>query len=194
MTLRFPVAPNPDAAVHQPMGFAMREQEARTVCAGDEVRFVTAWVGPPMGSADEVLAVYGEQLAGQPEHWWSILPVTPSVPVAGRGKGGRPRRMTQARPVFRDGRRWPAPDPETIPHAAWRLSIRYWKTGPDDHATPDRAARKLRRDPTAAELEARALKALAEQPLRPEGPQRALDIGLFEMRPPEAPHIIMPDE
>ena len=190
MTLRFPVAPNPDAAVHAPAGFAMREQEARILCGGDDVIFVTAWVGPSAASAEAVLALYQERLAGTPDHWWSILPVAPPGP----GKSGRPRRIAQARPVFRDGRRWPEADPAVVPQSHWRLNIRYWRTGPDLVLPPDRAARKLRRDPTAAEMEARALKALAEQPLRPEGPQRALDIGLFEMRPPEAPHIIMPDE
>jgi hypothetical protein len=30
--------------------------------------------------------------------------------------------------------------------------------------------------------------------LRPTRPQKALDIGLFETRPPEAPHIVMPDD
>ena len=190
MTLRFPVAPNPDAAVHSPVGFAMREHEARALCGGDEVSFVTAWVGPSAASEDAVRALYAERLAGTPEHWWSILPVAPPGP----GKSGRPRRITPARPVFKDGRRWPQPDPETVAHSAWRLNIRYWRVGPDARPTPERAARKLRRDPTAAEMEARELKALADQPLRPDGPQRALDVGLFEMSPPEAPHIIMPDE
>ena len=32
------------------------------------------------------------------------------------------------------------------------------------------------------------------QPLRPVKPQQPLDIGLFEIRPPDAPHIVMPDE
>ena len=35
---------------------------------------------------------------------------------------------------------------------------------------------------------------MARQPLRPVEPQQPLDIGLFEVRPPDAPHIVMPDE
>lgn len=38
------------------------------------------------------------------------------------------------------------------------------------------------------------MKALADQPLLPVRPQQPLDVGLFEVRPPEAPHILMPDE
>ena len=30
--------------------------------------------------------------------------------------------------------------------------------------------------------------------LRATKPQQPLDIGLFEVHPPEAPHIVMPDE
>ena len=38
------------------------------------------------------------------------------------------------------------------------------------------------------------LRALTQQPLQPVGPQRALDIGLFEAIRPEAPGETMPDE
>ncbi len=38
------------------------------------------------------------------------------------------------------------------------------------------------------------LRTIARQPLRPVEPQQPLDIGLFEIRPPDAPHIVMPDE
>jgi hypothetical protein len=47
---------------------------------------------------------------------------------------------------------------------------------------------------TGGDLDAQALRAIARAPLRPIRPQKALDIGLFEVRPPEAPHILMPDE
>ena len=52
-----------------------------------------------------------------------------------------------------------------------------------------RAARKSKQP-----LEPEALRAIAETPLRPTKPQQPLDIGLFEVRPPDAPHIVMPDE
>ncbi len=55
-------------------------------------------------------------------------------------------------------------------------------------------ARQARRDKDAGQLDAKALQAMARQPLRPVRPQQPLDTGLFETRPPEAPHIVMPDE
>jgi hypothetical protein len=44
------------------------------------------------------------------------------------------------------------------------------------------------------EVAPETLRAIARQPLKPVKPQQPLDIGLFETRPPEAPHIVMPDE
>ena len=49
-------------------------------------------------------------------------------------------------------------------------------------------------DNAAADLDAATLRALSRQPLQPVRPQQPLDIGLFEYRLPEAPHIIVPDE
>jgi hypothetical protein len=73
------------------------------------------------------------------------------------------------------------------------LSISYWRTGASLEAAPaavpapSRRSRALAADPAA-------LRRLAAEPLRPLKPQQPLDIGLFEFRPPDAPHIIMPDE
>ena len=39
-----------------------------------------------------------------------------------------------------------------------------------------------------------AKQAIAHQPLRPVKPQQPLDIGLFEVRLPESPDIVVPDE
>jgi hypothetical protein len=61
-------------------------------------------------------------------------------------------------------------------------------------STPLDQARELRRAADASALPAGALRALASQPLQPVRPQQPLDIGLFETRLPEAPHIIVPDE
>ncbi len=188
MTLHYPVAANPDAALQAPMGFAMREREATQIAAGEVVSFVTEWAGPAWPSEEAARVAYADRLAGAPSGWWSILP------VAATGSTGRVRKHAPLKPAFRDGRRWPTPSPEDRPQSAWRLSIRYWRVGEQHLSAPARAARKLRKDPTAAEMEARTIRMLAEQPLRAEGPQRALDIGLFEFRPPDAPHIIMPDE
>jgi hypothetical protein len=35
---------------------------------------------------------------------------------------------------------------------------------------------------------------MTRAPLKPTKPQQPLDIGLFETRLPEAPHIVVPDE
>ena len=50
------------------------------------------------------------------------------------------------------------------------------------------------RRPMTPAMDAQALRARLSEPLRPLKPQQPLDIGLFEVRPPEAPHILMPDE
>jgi hypothetical protein len=52
----------------------------------------------------------------------------------------------------------------------------------------------VRRKSEAALLNAAELRALARQPLRPVKPQQPLDVGLFEVPAPEAPHILIPDE
>jgi hypothetical protein len=72
--------------------------------------------------------------------------------------------------------------------------VSYWRIEQAVAAPPQAAARKLRRDIGAKDLDAAVLDALARQPLRPLRPQQALDIGLFEYRPPDAPGLIMPDE
>ena len=53
-----------------------------------------------------------------------------------------------------------------------------------------RHARKRGRDAVDADT----LRAYTRQPLQPVKPQQPLDIGLFERRLPEAPHIVVPDE
>src|SRR5581483_6894794 len=94
-------------------------------------------------------------------------------------------------PVFREGRRWPAPPPQR-PATEFRLSVSYWRVGEIEAAVEQ--ARTARRKPEGARLEAAELRALARQPLRPVKPQQPLDVGLFESPAPEAPHILIPDE
>jgi hypothetical protein len=97
-----------------------------------------------------------------------------------------------AKPVLKDGRRWPEPAKPAV--SVWRLSVSYWRLGEAVASTPLDQARELRRAADASALPAGALRALASQPLQPVRPQQPLDIGLFETRLPEAPHIIVPDE
>ena len=108
--------------------------------------------------------------------------------VAATGLAPQPRA-----PTFADGRRWPAP-PAKPAATVFRLSISYWRIGEAETAAPFDQARLARRRAEAAGLEAKDLRALAQQPLRPVRPQQPLDIGLFENPAPEAPHILIPDD
>ena len=177
--MQYPVADTPEQAMHAPKGFAAREREARQIASaglGAEVEFVTEATGPSFASeaaAREALP----GLAAQP--WASLRPMT-------EGKPAPP-----ARPINRDGRRWP--EPKRRGETLWRFSIAYWRIDGPTQA-PQAAARQLRRAEEGEALDAKALRALASQPLFPVKPQQALDIGLFEIRLPDAPHIVMPDE
>jgi hypothetical protein len=104
----------------------------------------------------------------------------------------RPGKVKPMHPVYRGGRRWPSPSP--APDIIWRLSVSYWRirTEAREPLAAAGEAPEARRRVTA--VDAQALRARLSQPLRPVKPQQPLDIGLFEVRPPEAPHILMPDE
>jgi hypothetical protein len=176
----YPVAETADQALHAPLAFAEREREAMHA-AGGAVAFVSEAVGPAFVS--EVAAEDAYRTKGLlPGEWRTLRPVV-------EGKLAAPKK-----PVNKDGRRWPeakAPGAPTL----WRLSISYWRVvRQDEGKIPTEAARRLRRDPAAEGLDTRALQALARQPLRAARPQQALDIGLFEVRLPEDPDRIVPDE
>ena len=94
-------------------------------------------------------------------------------------------------PTYADGRRWPDP-PKKPPKTVWRLSVSYWRVGTAERPLDPPQARAARK--AGQPLDADTLRAIARAPLRPTKPQQPLDIGLFETRPPEAPHIVMPDE
>jgi hypothetical protein len=100
-------------------------------------------------------------------------------------------RAAHAEPTFAGGRRWPAA-PAAPPRTAWRLMVSYWRIATAERPLEAPQARKARR--ARQPLDSDTLQALARQPLRPIEPQQPLDIGLFEVRPPDAPHIVMPDE
>lgn len=177
--IAYPVADSADAALHQPLGFAVRAREA-AAAAGAEVEFVTEAVGPAFISEFAALAAYSDT-ASAPGGWRRLRPVLED------------RAPNPVKPVYRDGRRWP--EPGARPSTLWRLSVSYWRPVLVDRpVAPTDAARKLRKDPAATALDARSLRALAHQPLRAAAPQRALDIGLFEVRLPEDPDRLVPDE
>lgn len=191
MTVLYPVAADPQAALNAPTGRAARERDAASM-AGGKVEFVRELTGPDFATREAALKAYAGKVdaeQGPPvateDRYCEVMEV-----IEGLGGGG------QAEPTYAKGRRWPKPARPL--KTAWRLSVAYWRplTAEEGAAADARLdqARKTRRDKDAKGLDAKALQALASQPLRPVQPQQPLDTGLFETRPPEAPHIIMPDE
>ncbi len=188
--VRYPIAASAEAALSSPLGHAERESEAVRL-AGKAVAFVSQDVGPEFDSRDSALEAWREQLTDlPPEDLWRKVRET-VAPVSGRMPG--PKQLT---PTFEAGKRWPAPPPK--PKTVWRLNITFWQPieaqaeAPAEQTGPQ--ARKLRRDPEAEQLDAASLRALAQQPLRPQRLQKGLDIGLFEVRAPEDPTRLIADE
>jgi hypothetical protein len=193
--VRYPIAANASGALNAPVGRAGRASEA-ALTAGAEVVFVSEAVGPAFATRDAALDAFAGRLdderAGHaasvsPEDRYLVLrEVLATAPPGGR----RPMR-----PVFAEGRRWPPP--AAAAKTVWRLSISYWRIG----ASADRRAFEAQGAPSvtpsrrlAADADPQALREQLERPMTPVKPQKALDVGLFEVRPPEAPHILMPDE
>lgn len=188
--VRYPIAASAEAALSSPLGYAERESEAVRL-AGKAVAFVSQDVGPEFESREGALEAWREQLTDlPPEDLWRKVRET-VAPVSGRMPG--PKQLT---PTFEAGKRWPTPPPK--PKTVWRLNITFWQPivaqveAPAERAGPQ--ARKLRRDPEAEQLDAASLRALAQQPLRPQRLQKGLDIGLFEVRAPEDPTRLIADE
>ena len=192
MSVLYPIAANAESALASPIGRAARESDAQALAAGT-VEFVSEAVGPAFPTADAAMEAWAGRIdaAGkgfvQPEDRFCAL-----REVVAAAPGRRPAAPPQARPAFKDGRRWPAPKPP--PATVWRLSVSYWRVADAARHAQLQQARKARRAAGAERLDAAALRALARQPLQPLRPQQPLDVGLFEVRPPEAPHILMPDE
>jgi len=187
----YPIAPNADRALAAPLGRAARESEAAVLAQGP-VSFVTEAAGPAFATYEEALEAWASRIdegggpAIQPaDRYCALREVMADAPAQAR------KAPKQSKPVFKDGRRWSAP-PQLAP-TAWRLSVSYWRVMDAAEAKAYRQARQVRREP-AGEMDAETLRAIARQPLRPVRPQQPLDIGLFEFRPPDAPHIVMPDE
>lgn len=182
--IHYPVAANPEQALSRPIGRAAREREARSV-AGEGVVFATEPVGPAFASRDAALEAYRERVeALAPEdRYCQLVERIVTEP-------GHMARLAPISPTFQDGRRWPAA-PTEPPRTVWRLLISYWRplSAPAADAPQARVARRA-----GGEVQPETLRAIARQPLKPVKPQQPLDIGLFETRLPEAPHIVVPDE
>lgn len=183
MAILYPVAKSAEAALEAPLGRAAREREAKAA-AGADVVFVSEAVGPEFETREEAQA-WVERIASQAPEERYLMVREMLAPVR-----GRPARAEPVEPVNRDGRRWPKPGKP--PKTFWRVSISYWRVV--DPAPQLAPARKARRDPAAGALGREALDQLARQPLKPVAPQQPLDIGLFEVRAPEDPGRVLPDE
>lgn len=183
----YPIAANPEQALSQPLGRAARERDAERA-AGAEVCFTTDAVGPAFADEAAALAAYVGRVA-DPGRGISLAGEDQYLRLSEQSDG-RPRRPVE--PAFADGRRWPAP--EAAPRTVWRLYISYWRIGTAERPLDAPQARKARRARDGAAMDVETLRAISRQPLRPVKPQQGLDIGLFEIRLPEAPHIIVPDE
>ena len=172
----YPVAANAEQAVAAPLGHAAREREALGV-AGEAVVFTTDPTGPAFASREAAQAAYAAPLG---EAWARVSEqILPG------------QRLGRVEPSFEGGRRWPAPS-ATPPRTAWRLMVSYWRIATAERPIETPQARTARRGRQPVDPE--TLRAMARQPLRPIEPQQPLDIGLFEVRLPEAPHIVVPDE
>jgi hypothetical protein len=192
VSVRYPIAANAEEALKAPKGRAVREREASAL-AGHDVAFTREYAGPAFATRAAAEAAYAGRVDAEagarvaPEdRFCELIEVIEAEPKRAKSEafGG------QAEPVNQAGRRWP--QPKRLLKTVWRLSIGYWKIV-DKAAEPAlRQAREARRSGEAHD--AAALRAMARQPLAPVKPQQPLDIGLFEMVPPEAPHLTIPDE
>ena len=191
----YPVAANAAAALNAPLGRAARASEA-VLLAGGHVAFVTEATGPAFVSRAAALDAFAGRIDDErPGHIRSVQPEDRYCDLRELAQGAPPKpgKSTPPRPVYRDGHRWPAPMKPTA--TVWRLSISYWKL-------VQAGAEPILEHPPGSEAGARAgaaqdMAALRERlsaPMTPVKPQQPQDDGLFEFRPPEAPHILMPDE
>jgi hypothetical protein len=176
----YPVAANAEQALVSPVGRAEREREAGRV-AGEAVIFTTDTTGPAFATREAALEAYRAQVQ---ENWCRLSEQVAAAP-------GKAIRRSAVEPTHEDGRRWPVPKTDP-PDTAWRLMVSYWRIATAERPIETPQARKARR--AAQPLDAETLRAIARAPMRPVEPQRPLDIGLFEVRAPEAPHILIPDE
>ena len=166
----YPVAATAEAALTAPRGRAARESEAERL-AGQQVNFVREFTGPVFRTLEAARYAYAGRLD---DEGCQLAPED---------------RFCELKPLAERGRL-----PFTGRHTVWRLSVSYWRIGEAPERPELAQARKLRRSRKAEAIDPSDLVAIAHQPLRPIQPQKALDMGLFEVRLPENPDIIVPDE
>ncbi|RAK57125.1 hypothetical protein [Phenylobacterium deserti] len=187
----YPVAANAEQALARPLARATREREARTA-AREAVVFTTDPTGPAFATREAALAAYAGRVEdertgftpGIEDRFCKLVEQLVIEP-------GRTAPLAPVTPTFEDGRRWPEP-PTQAPRTAWRLMVSYWRVASAERPIEAPQARQARR--ARQSLDPETLRAIARQPLRPVEPQQPLDIGLFEVRLPERPDIVVPDE
>jgi hypothetical protein len=183
----YPVAANAELALSQPKGRCARESDARRR-AGEPVSFTTDAVGPAFATREAALDAYrgrvdDERTGASPEPEDRYCQLMEQV-----AEGARPPKALQ--PTYADGHRWP--DPPRPPRTVWRLAVSYWRIGTAERPLDPPQARTARKSKQPVDPD--TLRAIARTPLRPTRPQQPLDIGLFEVRLPEDPDIVVPDE
>ncbi|MFN3521153.1 MAG: hypothetical protein ACK4YQ_02810 [Phenylobacterium sp.] len=184
----YPVATNGEQALSAPIARAARAREAE-IAVGQAVAFVTEAVGPVFATRDAALDAWPGRVEDDRPGRPGALPAEDRycrlVEVASQ------RLPAPAKPVYREGRRWPAPPPPAP--TVWRLQVSFWRVVAAEAPIDAPQARQARRG-EAVVSGGEMLRAIARQPLRPVAPQQPLDIGLFEARLPENPQIVVPDE
>lgn len=179
----YPVAADGEAALRAPMGHAVRAREAEVV-AGEAVLFASERIGPACPTREAAADLLAHMTEGV------LRPIdSGSVRLVEVFDGARP--PAPARPLTQGGRRWPEPPPPV--RTVWRIQVDFWRPVSQEPAILRSQARRVRRRPPS-ELSGDDLNAFARQPLRPVRPQQPLDIGLFEVRAPENPNRLLPDE
>ena len=181
--LFYPVAPDGESALRAPLGHALRAREAEGV-AGEAVIFSSERVGPACPTRADAAELLASLLAGADRPADSA-----AVRLVEVFDGARP--PPPARPLAEGVRRWPEPPPP--PKTVWRIQVDFWRPASQTPEILSSQARRVRRSPPA-DLSPDHLNAFARQPLRPVRPQQPLDIGLFEVRAPENPDRLLPDE
>lgn len=192
--IQYPVAADVQTALDAPLGRAERERQAASI-AGVAVSFVSEPAGPIFDSRDAALDAWAGRVEDDRPGRVASLPAEDrfcQLREVVKGAPGRWPVLTPLAPTFEGGRRWPAPGVQTGLPTGWRLSVSYWRVQTQQDIAEQ--ARQARKTAAGAEMEGDKLRAIASQPLRPVRPQQPLDIGLFEVRPPEAPDTVIPDE
>ncbi len=168
----YPIAADASGALDAPRGRAARESDAARL-TNEPVSFAREFTGPAYRTEDEARAAWAGRLDGP-------------------GSTLQPQdRFCELKPIAQRSR-----IPFTPAHTVWRLSVAYWRIGAATPTVIEAAeqARQARRSRKGSAPDSQALGALAQQPLRPIKPQQPLDVGLFEVRMPEDPSRLMPDE